>query len=160
MLGDETNLGRGEDDYVDPPGIEYLDNPIKDEEVRKATDHLKLNKSPGPEILAEMLKNSLEHVLSFLVLLINHVFDTGQYPSAWSGAIIVPIHKSGDKDNPDNYRGVSQRPPKRDRSWVSFTIPRLSACAKSSCRTGVSCRHAFRWPRSLADTTDRIQTRH
>ena len=31
----------------------------------------------------------------------------GQYPSAWSGAIIVPIHKNGDKDDPDNYRGVS-----------------------------------------------------
>ena len=66
-------------------------------------DHLKLNRSPGPDgVLAEMLKNSLEHILSFLVLLFNHVFDTGQYPSAWSGAIIVPIHKSGDKDNPDN----------------------------------------------------------
>ena len=25
----------------------------------------------------------------------------------WTTAIIVPIHKSGDKDNPDNYRGVS-----------------------------------------------------
>ena len=33
----------------------------------------------------------------------NHVFDTGQYPSALSAAIIVPIHKSGDKDNPDNF---------------------------------------------------------
>ena len=54
-----------------------------------------------------MLKNSLEHILSLLVLLFNHVFDTGQYPSAWSVAIIVPIHKSGDKDDPDNYRGVS-----------------------------------------------------
>ena len=67
-----------------------------------------MNKSPGPDdILAEMLKNSLEHILSLLVLLFNHVFDTGQYPSAWSVAIIVPIHKSGDKDDPDNYRGVS-----------------------------------------------------
>ena len=54
-----------------------------------------------------MPKNSLEHILSFLVLLFSHVFVTGQYPSAWSGAIIVPIHRSGDKDNPDNYRDVS-----------------------------------------------------
>ena len=68
VLGDETNLGRGEDDYVDPPGIECLDSPISEEEVRKATDHLKLNKSPGPDgILAEMLKNPLEYILSFLV---------------------------------------------------------------------------------------------
>ena len=104
----KKKLSRNEDDYVDPPCIECLDSPISEEEVRKATDHLKLNKSPGPDgILAEMLKNSLEHILSFLVLLFNHVFDTGQYPSAWSGAIIFPIHKSGDKDNPVNYWGVS-----------------------------------------------------
>ena len=99
-------MGRGEYDYVDTPGIECLDSPISEEEVRKATDHLKLNKSPGPDgILAEMPKNSLEHILSFLVLLFNHVFVTGQYPSAWSGAIIVPIHNSGDKDNPHKIPG-------------------------------------------------------
>ena len=86
---------RGEDDYVDPPGIEGLDSPISEEEVRKAIGHLKLNKSPG--ILAEMRKNSLEYILSFLVLLFNHVFDTGRYPSAWSGAIIVAIHKKATK---------------------------------------------------------------
>ena len=83
VLGDETNLGRGEDDYVDPPGIECLDSPISKKEVRKATDHLKLNRSAGPDsILAEMLKKPLKHILSFLVLLFNHVFVTGQYPSA------------------------------------------------------------------------------
>ena len=97
-----------EEDYSDPPGIEGLDSPICEEEVKKATEHLTLNKSPGPDgSLAERLKNSFEHILSLLVLLFNHVFDTGQYPSTWSGAIIVPIHKSGDKDDPDNYRGVS-----------------------------------------------------
>ena len=58
-------MSRGEDVYVDPPGIECLDSPISEEEVRKATDDLKLNKSPGPDgILAEVLKNSLEHILS------------------------------------------------------------------------------------------------
>ena len=93
-----------EEEYADPPGTEGLDSPISQEEVKNAIEHLKLNKSPGPDgILAEMLKNSLEHILSLLVLLFNHLFDTGQYPSTWSVAIIVPIHKSGDKDDPDNY---------------------------------------------------------
>ena len=55
---------RGEDDYVDPPGIEGLDSPISEEEARKALDNVKLNKSPGPDsISAEMLKISLEHIL-------------------------------------------------------------------------------------------------
>ena len=108
VLGGDTNPDKGEEDYADPPGIEGLDIPISEEEVKNAIEHLKLNKSPGPDgILAETLKNSLEHTLSLFVLFFNHVFDTGQYPSAWSGAIIVPIHKSGDKDDPDNYRGIS-----------------------------------------------------
>ena len=67
---------------------------------------MKLKKSPGPGgILAEWLKNSLEHILSLLVLLFNNVFDTVQYPSAWSGAIVV-IHKDGYNDS-DNYLGGS-----------------------------------------------------
>ena len=39
--------------------------------------------------------------------LFNRIFDIGEYPTAWTGAIIIPIHKSGNKNDPDNYRGVS-----------------------------------------------------
>ena len=39
--------------------------------------------------------------------LFNYIFDTGEYPTVWTGAIIIPIHKSGNKNDPDNYRGVS-----------------------------------------------------
>ena len=39
--------------------------------------------------------------------LFNRIFDTGEYPTVWTGAIIMPIHKSGNKNDPDNYRGVS-----------------------------------------------------
>jgi len=52
VLGSDTNPDKGEEDYADPPGIEGLDSPISEEEV----------KSPGTDgILAEMPKNSLEH---------------------------------------------------------------------------------------------------
>lgn len=55
-----------------------------------------------------MFTKSLEHILSLFVLVFNHAFNTGQFPSARSGAIIVPIYKRRDKDDSDNYRGVSQ----------------------------------------------------
>ena len=93
---------------ANPAGTECLDKPIELSEIVSAITKLKGNKSPGLDgILAEMLKNSLEHILPFLVQLFNRIFDTGVYPSAWTSAIIAPLHKNGDIDNPDNYRGVS-----------------------------------------------------
>ncbi len=95
VLGGDTNPGKGKDDYADPPDTEGLDSPISEEEVTNAIELLKLNKSPGPDgILAERLKNSLEHIPSLLVLLFNHVFDTVQYPNAWSGSLLSILRKS------------------------------------------------------------------
>ena len=77
-------------------------------EITRAVEHLKTNKSPGMDgIYAEMIKNSLPQILPFLVVLFNRIFDSSEYPTAWTNAIIVPIHKSGDKNDPDNYRGIS-----------------------------------------------------
>ena len=95
-------------DEEDPPSGDVLDSPITEEEIMRAVEHLKVNKAPGTDgILAEMIKTSLPQILPFLVALFNRIFDTGEYPTAWTGAIIIPIHKSGNKNDPDNYRGVS-----------------------------------------------------
>jgi hypothetical protein len=32
--------------------------------------------------------------------------SSGEYPSQWSKGYIHPIHKSGEQDNPSNYRGI------------------------------------------------------
>jgi len=37
----------------------------------------------------------------------NRIFNTGYFPSDWSSAIKVPIHKKGDLNSPQNYRGIS-----------------------------------------------------
>ena len=29
-----------------------------------------------------------------------------QFPSEWTKAIMIPLHKKGDVNNPDNYRGI------------------------------------------------------
>ena len=68
------------------PGTECLDSPLTPEETRKAIVHLKANKSPGPdEILAKMLKGSLDQMLPFLVQLLNRICDTGHYPTLVHG---------------------------------------------------------------------------
>jgi hypothetical protein len=85
-----------------------LNKDISEEEVSKAIARLKLGKSCGiDDISAEMLKSGGTDVLMFLVKLFNAIFFSGTYPKEWSKAIIIPIHKKGDRENVDNYRGIS-----------------------------------------------------
>ena len=42
-----------------------------------------------------------------LCVLFNKLIETGVYPDEWCSAIILPIHKKGDVNIPDNYRGIS-----------------------------------------------------
>ena len=35
------------------------------------------------------------------------MFDIGYFPEAWSEGFIVPLHKKGDLDDPNNYRGIT-----------------------------------------------------
>ena len=39
--------------------------------------------------------------------LYNLILDSGKYPSAWRKSFIILIHKSGDKSDLNNYRGIS-----------------------------------------------------
>ena len=45
--------------------------------------------------------------MPLLCEIFNKILETGQYPAAWGEAIIVPIHKKGDINNPSNYRGIA-----------------------------------------------------
>jgi hypothetical protein len=44
------------------------------------------------------------------VKLFNLILDSGKYPSAWRKSFIIRIHKSGDKSDLNNYRGISLWP--------------------------------------------------
>jgi len=35
------------------------------------------------------------------------IFTKGTFPSSWRKSTIIPIHKNGSFDNPDNHRGIS-----------------------------------------------------
>ena len=37
----------------------------------------------------------------------NLIFSIGLFPDTWSQGLILPIHKKGDKMNPDNYKGIT-----------------------------------------------------
>ncbi len=84
-----------------------LDYPITLEELNGKLKSLKCNKSCGPDnIKNEMLKNSSPELQIALLKLFNLTLSSGVFPEVWNTGLISPIFKSGDKTDPNNYRGI------------------------------------------------------
>ena len=85
-----------------------LNADIDAREIVTAINKLKCGKAAGNDgILAEMLKHSNSIILPFLAKFFNTIFSKGYFPLTWSEGVIVPLHKKGDTNVPDNYRGIS-----------------------------------------------------
>ncbi len=81
--------------------------PITHEELTNKLKSQKCRKSCGPDsILGEMLKHSTPALQTAVLRLFNLVLSSGCFPDIWSQGLITPIHKSGDKSDPNNYRGI------------------------------------------------------
>ena len=81
---------------------------ISEDEVRRAVSRLKGGKAPGVcGIRPEVLKAGGEVTIQWLVSLFNMVWEKGVAPRDWRGAIIVPLHKKGNKMEFANYREIS-----------------------------------------------------
>jgi len=88
--------------------IDVFNCEITRSEVVSAVKALKANKAPGPDgLISELYKNMPENGIEFLVKYFNRLFDTGTYPDLWVESVIQPIHKKGDVNSPNNYRGIS-----------------------------------------------------
>ena len=89
-------------DYQTP-----LDSPITLNELQDKIKTLKPKKACGTDgILNEMIKyTDLKFQLAILKLL-NTVLRSGTFPSIWNQGLLTPLHKSGDKFDPNNYRGI------------------------------------------------------
>ncbi len=84
-----------------------LNYPITQEELSGKLKSLKCNKSCGPDnIKNEMLKNSSPELQMALLKLFNLTLSSGVFPEVWNTGLISPIFKSGDKTDPNNYRGI------------------------------------------------------
>uniref|UniRef100_A0A914X1W4 Reverse transcriptase domain-containing protein n=1 Tax=Plectus sambesii TaxID=2011161 RepID=A0A914X1W4_9BILA len=84
------------------------DKPPTLSEVIQNIRALKNGKAPGPdEVVAESLKAGGQILAERLHRLILTIWNTGVIPSAWKKAVIIPIHKKGDKQDCSNYRGIS-----------------------------------------------------
>lgn len=80
----------------------YVDEIIA---ILKKTDS---SKSSGPDNIDGIVLKKCNRSLAYpLSMIFNKVYDSGEIPSEWKMANVVPIHKKGDKSNVENYRPIS-----------------------------------------------------
>ena len=83
----------------------------KEEEVFEYLTKLVIGKSMGCDgISSKMLKSTAGAIASPLTKLFNLSISTGNYPSAWKKARVVPIPKGADPTIVNNYRPISILP--------------------------------------------------
>ena len=84
-----------------------LDEPFTKKELALAFKNLKNNKASAfDQISNEMLKAGENTLKEPLLLLFNTILSNNIYPSGWKLDILGPLHKSGPKDDPNNFRGI------------------------------------------------------
>ena len=86
-----------------------LDQLISEKELLEKVKNLKNKKSSANDrINNEMIRCSmrLSNMKSAFLKLFNLILDSKTFPSIWSEGIISLIFKSGDKFDPNNYRGI------------------------------------------------------
>jgi hypothetical protein len=66
-----------------------------------------MRKPGSDEIPAELIQAGDEILLSAIHKLINSVWKKEELPDQWNESIIVPVHKKDDKNDCNNYRGIS-----------------------------------------------------
>jgi len=80
---------------------------ITSEELEITIKSLKARKSPGSDgINNELYKHTPKSFLHKFLNFLNVCWIYGDIPEEWRTAIVI-IHKKGDRNNPDNYRGIS-----------------------------------------------------
>ena len=78
------------------------------DELETTIEALKARKSPESDgINNELYKHAPKIFLHKFLNFKNVCWIYGDIPEEWRTAIFIPIHKKGDRNNPDNYRGNS-----------------------------------------------------
>ena len=77
------------------------------EELETTIKALKPRKSPGSDGINELYKHAPKSFLHKFLNFLNVCWIYGDIPEEWRAAVVIPIHKKGDRNNPDNYRGIS-----------------------------------------------------
>ena len=102
----ERNLNEITTDFASfEPVLDYM---ISNDEMMDGMGDLKRGKSPGPDrVLLEYLNVLADTHPSLMLKLLNKIFSEHIYPTSWTINFLKPIFKKGDKEDPDNFRGLA-----------------------------------------------------
>jgi hypothetical protein len=82
--------------------------PIDEEELDNILKKLKNNNAPGEDGLnLDLFKYAGKLFDRLFLKFLNTVWYEGTIPESWQQAIVIPVHKKGDINNQENYRGIS-----------------------------------------------------
>ena len=88
--------------------FEELNRNFSHVDILKAIKQLKTNKSGGPDkLINEMFMHGKNILVPTLCNLFNKIFEIGKFPDDWSEGYVIPLHKKGDANEVENYRGIT-----------------------------------------------------
>jgi len=88
--------------------VEVVVEELTIEDVKEAIRNLKNNKAAGTDgIHPELIKYRRNKLLNRMYDLVRQMWEEERIPEEWKETIIVPLHKRGDRDRCDNYRGIA-----------------------------------------------------
>ena len=95
--------------YLQPLQIDCISTvKVTEEKIKLTLESLCVSKSAGPDgISPQVLKNLSPSLTSSIFLLIKTCCNKRLFPSVWKCADVTAIHKSGSKNNVENYRPIS-----------------------------------------------------
>ena len=90
------------------PPTSSLVKGYEEEFVIKMGKTLKNGKSAFTDgIINEIIKHSISDMSPIYCKLFNHIEISAEFPYPWKSSFLVPLHKKGPADLPDNYRGLA-----------------------------------------------------
>ena len=145
---EDVLAGQGNEEGWEDIDNQYFNRPISLDEVMLALRKLKPKKAAGPDqIIGEVLKQANLQIAPFFVKFFNVLFDFGIYPEQWTEAIIQPLYKKGNVNDPGNYRGISLSDTssklygmiinKRIQNWVEQN--KITGEYQAGFKSGYSC---------------------
>lgn len=129
-------------------------------EIEKALKQIKNEKSAGEDgILPEMLKAGGDQLMKQLKNLFNQCLQEEKIPANWHNAVVVLLHKKGDKTRLENYRPISllsqiyKLLTKILTTRLTVKFDQYQACEQAGFRKGFGTNDHIQVVRSLIEKT-------